>query len=822
MNSSKAKKYKLCSMVGKPIKKFFAKVDINLRNYIYETVERIANKLANDRCYSGMELSLGEDNCKAKMVIGEKVGSGFNAVVYHINIKDASMNFCKKYPELFVNYNPRTDLIVKFPLDSYSLKNRQHRSILKEIKQAKVFAKPFRELHAAKVLFTSQNEKKPFIIKEYLNGANINQLAREQGGKLTEEQKEKLFCDIYEKATAFQKKYGFCVDIKPSNLVWDKDNKRWMMYEATARQIKSYYTQYGYNGYLAIFNHSMKSSLKKSRPSLKVACEAAGAMATGHIWYETARKNNYVFEPASRVVSPIIASSMRKGIGNPRALSPELDQQIKTLYSKAGYWHGSGRYQYASSRTHSTGNGENLIDVLDLICNAGQLNPRRDPLEMKDIREKSISLAPERMYARAYADTHTYNLKSQPRLGSSFFWSEAYLGDIGLEMLKDYAKLDKNQSNNIYNNFCSEEGLTGWKSKVTKDGFSDPLPSPEDFKRWSNLTKSRKLIRPYLSLVDTFRTGSDIPSNYPILFGINKNSVHRTTDASKAIAIHEVRCIDPLKIADAITHLEVPRLKVAETANLLKSKGLGHIPVLAIEDCESFLSKYPIRDVYAQKINKPKSHKRPYIVTGPCIQNLNTKDFEQLKSAEKMIPDFKWNGNLRYYAGLIPVRRDKKGELEVLLLKRSNLVRKGGVWATPGGSCNHFKDRHPLISAIRETREEIGCTPSGIVNTKPIILESQDSKNIYHGYLWFVNEKNFRPQLNWENTKFKWVSLSQLELESPGLMTKCAAVLRHISEPTQTLKKEPASSDLTLLKSLASKEVPSKSVSYSYANIGTL
>ena len=57
--------------------------------------------------------------------------------------------------------------------------------------------------------------------------------------------------------------------------------------------------------------------------------------------------------------------------------------------------------------------------------------------------------------------------------------------------------------------------------------------------------------------------------------------------------------------------------KVQETKELLASRNLAHLPVLATEDCEAFLSRFNAKHVHAHDLSREARREPPYAVTGP-------------------------------------------------------------------------------------------------------------------------------------------------------------------------------------------------------------
>ncbi|MGI4936695.1 MAG: NUDIX domain-containing protein [Janthinobacterium lividum] len=290
--------------------------------------------------------------------------------------------------------------------------------------------------------------------------------------------------------------------------------------------------------------------------------------------------------------------------------------------------------------------------------------------------------------------------------------------------------------------------------------------------------------------------GSDIKSNYPVLFGIKQGAVQNKLEIDKSLALHEVKSPDLLGLADSITHVEVPEARIEEIRALFEANNIAHIPVIAIEDCEVYLSNFNLKDVFDNDFRKPKSANlnyvrknetksaRVYDIQGPGSIETALQNAQPITSAELMGDKFKWESGKRYASGLIPIRKNEQGELEVFMVRRSHLVLHGGNWATPAGGASARKDRNPLMAPIRESEEELGLTPEGKINVKPYVLSNAKSSRVFHGFLWDVNEANFTPKLNWENSGAKWVPLSDIEIGDPSVMEQCGAVLEHLKHAT--------------------------------------
>jgi hypothetical protein len=210
---------------------------------------------------------------------------------------------------------------------------------------------------------------------------------------------------------------------------------------------------------------------------------------------------------------------------------------------QADYWHGTGRYQYS--------NGV-VVDVLKGIAEQGALLPSYDAFDLNRPMT-SISLAKQRMYARAYADMHGQGSRETERHGSSLLWASIYLGDIAIEAARE---------------------AEAWKPR----GYKRMM----DHLRTGNAAEwYKKVTRTNASVLSLYGHGSDIEGNYPMLFGISKGI--ELVDTSRAVGLHEVRTESSIPL-ELVTHVEVPRERVEETRRLID------IEVVAIEDGEAYSS----------------------------------------------------------------------------------------------------------------------------------------------------------------------------------------------------------------------------------------
>lgn len=222
-------------------------------------------------------------------------------------------------------------------------------------------------------------------------------------------------------------------------------------------------------------------------------------------------------------------------------LSPETREQVANVMRETAYWHGTGRFQYRKGK---------IVDVLDYIATHRELQPGPDPFDVLG-HMQSLSLARARVYARAYADLHRSASIPAERYGTSAFWSIVFLSDYVLEAARDEGGLRKVVKR------LQHSGKDEWHAKVNQQS---------------------------LSVFSSFAAGSDISGNYPILFGVCTATALPT---SRAIAIHEIRSGEPVRLDSQVTHLEVPRAHIAETQEVLYKHAID-VPVYALEDFERY------------------------------------------------------------------------------------------------------------------------------------------------------------------------------------------------------------------------------------------
>jgi hypothetical protein len=136
--------------------------------------------------------------------------------------------------------------------------------------------------------------------------------------------------------------------------------------------------------------------------------------------------------------------------------------------------------------------------------------------------------------------------------------------------------------------------------------------------------------------------------------------------------------------------------------------------------------------------------------------------FESSTRAEEtgLSADGKWG---KGGAGLLIVSADLS---EVLLVKRSTRVLDPLVWGITGGARRAVEGglEDALPCALHETGEELGGLPRGKVSRAPYVHRS--GAFTFETFVLVVDQEErerFLPQLNYENTEWRWVKLEELE-----------------------------------------------------------
>lgn len=226
---------------------------------------------------------------------------------------------------------------------------------------------------------------------------------------------------------------------------------------------------------------------------------------------------------------------------------PDLEVAFKEAYAEAAHWHGTGRFY--------EGTDGKPVDVLRGILETGGLKPAPDAADHRRGVMESVSTAPNRMYARAYADTHAAIDKPKRNYGSISFWLGAFGGSIVSDMVKEGS----------FRQFAQYQ--------VRHTVGADTEQRPER-------TQKESVMSPQKAL-----QGSSIAGNYPVLIGV------RDDTETEHFYKHERRSTGVVPV-ETFTHIEVPLANVEATKAVLAEYGQTELPVLPIEAGEEYVSRF--------------------------------------------------------------------------------------------------------------------------------------------------------------------------------------------------------------------------------------
>jgi hypothetical protein len=246
---------------------------------------------------------------------------------------------------------------------------------------------------------------------------------------------------------------------------------------------------------------------------------------------------------------------------------------IERCYTHAGYWHGTGRYQYRHARESRYENSDShcVANVFESILDAGALQTHRQELWVTHDGEfkETVSVAPTRMHARLYSHIHLREgVWLEYVFGGTRFWTGFFVL-LGILQLVQRNQLDKRTS--IKFGLLSKNIFAYgrvWASAVC------------------NLDKYK--ISPLWRVYDL---RSDIVGNHGVLFGI-KHEATQHGDVFTIAQSLEVRVDHAIPLTD-MTHIEVPLKHVEETKKLLEEKKIS-LPVIPLEFGELYCSQFPL------------------------------------------------------------------------------------------------------------------------------------------------------------------------------------------------------------------------------------
>ncbi len=108
-------------------------------------------------------------------------------------------------------------------------------------------------------------------------------------------------------------------------------------------------------------------------------------------------------------------------------------------------------------------------------------------------------------------------------------------------------------------------------------------------------------------------------------------------------------------------------------------------------------------------------------------------------------------------AGVIAI---DKNTGKILFGRRGLKGDQGGTWAPFGGTFEEKKDKTPKCTAIREFREESGCSVKYLISKKPFYINRSNTLDFY-SYIG-VFDGQFPVRINKESLDFEWFDLNNL------------------------------------------------------------
>ena len=113
----------------------------------------------------------------------------------------------------------------------------------------------------------------------------------------------------------------------------------------------------------------------------------------------------------------------------------------------------------------------------------------------------------------------------------------------------------------------------------------------------------------------------------------------------------------------------------------------------------------------------------------------------------------------RHSAWVVPFYRPNR---TILIAKRSNIVNNPKLWNLFGGNVDG--DDSPLKTARKEFREEAGIKipRKALISLGKTTTSIKGAKFFMHYFVFEANHE-FRPILNNENSKSKWVPIDEIE-----------------------------------------------------------
>lgn len=99
---------------------------------------------------------------------------------------------------------------------------------------------------------------------------------------------------------------------------------------------------------------------------------------------------------------------------------------------------------------------------------------------------------------------------------------------------------------------------------------------------------------------------------------------------------------------------------------------------------------------------------------------------------------------------------------EVLLLKRSDKTKGGGVWGLPGGGLDKYESPEQGIRREIEEETQLKVKSLALAHAEMLLEESEPALLL----IWRVEVENDNVQLNWEHDDYKWFTKEEAREEN--------------------------------------------------------
>ena len=225
---------------------------------------------------------------------------------------------------------------------------------------------------------------------------------------------------------------------------------------------------------------------------------------------------------------------LQKQLSNtlPNFTKNELEEYKNSIIN-VKFWHGTGGFEYDSSR--------NITPIFDNILKNG-LKTQQDNyliIYSKKLSMKSISLVNKRIIARCYADNHNFKNPKTFRFGDSIFW-----------IVRHYTKMYI-----LAYTILAPRSLVNILSWRKKNKINSK-------KSWSG-----KVNKSCKNTWESFEKYSDIRENFPVILGIKE--LNKIVKLPKIFSETEIRSLDNIPFNDII-HIEIPLERYNELSDKIR------------------------------------------------------------------------------------------------------------------------------------------------------------------------------------------------------------------------------------------------------------